>query len=51
MELELTTKSKLTRTQVQLSKAHIHESAIVHLAWTHNDSTLQFKQKQNGFLI
>jgi len=30
MEPELTTKRKLTRTQVQLRKAHIHESAIVH---------------------
>jgi len=30
MEPELTTKCQLTRTQVQLSKAHIDESAIVH---------------------
>jgi len=30
MEPKLTTKRKLTRTQVHLSKAHIQESAIVH---------------------
>jgi len=30
MEPELNTKRKLTRTQVQLSKAHIHQSTTVH---------------------
>ena len=30
MRLEIITKCKLTRTQVQLSNAHIHESATVH---------------------